>query len=98
MGLEPIISAVKGQRVNQLLYSSKTIRASDRIRTYDLLITSELHYRCAIEAVCSRYEIRTRVGRMKICNPNHLDEPTILGRLMGLEPMTTSATNWRSTN
>ena len=52
MGLEPIISAVKGQRVNQLLYSSKTIRASDRIRTYDLLITNQLHYRCATEAKC----------------------------------------------
>lgn len=52
MGLEPIISAVKGQRVNQLLYSSKAIRASDRIRTYDLLITNQLHYRCATEAKC----------------------------------------------
>ena len=33
-----------------------TSRASSRIRTYDLLITSELHYRCAIEANGSRHE------------------------------------------
>lgn len=46
-------------------------RASSRIRTYDLLITSELHYHCAIEA---------------------------FGSLMGIEPMTTRATTWHSTN
>ena len=45
--------------------------ASSRIRTYDLLITRELHYHCAIEA---------------------------FGSLMGIEPMTTRATNWHSTN
>lgn len=37
---------------------------------------TELHFLCATEAICSRYEIRTRVGRMKICNPDQLDEPT----------------------
>ena len=42
-----------------------------RIRTYDLLITSELHYHYAIEA---------------------------FGSLMGIEPMTTRATTWHSTN
>ena len=46
-------------------------RASSRIRTYDLLITRELHYHCAIEA---------------------------FGSLMGIEPMTTRATTWHSTN
>ena len=45
--------------------------ASSRIRTYDLLITRELHYHCAIEA---------------------------FGSLMGIEPMTTRATTWHSTN
>ena len=45
-------------------------------RTCDLLITSELHYHCAIEAFRSRYEDRTRVDRLKICNPDLLDEPT----------------------
>ena len=52
------------------------IRASSRVRTCDLLITRELHYHCAIEAFCSRYEDRTRVDRLKICNPYRLDEPT----------------------
>lgn len=59
-------------------FSSKTAeekpflyRASSRIRTYDLLITRELHYHCAIEA---------------------------FGSLMGIEPMTTRATTWHSTN
>lgn len=38
-------------------------RASSRIRTYDLLITRELHYHCAIEAFGSLMGIEPTTAR-----------------------------------
>lgn len=40
--------------------------ASSRIRTYDLLITSELHYHCAIEAFGSLMGIEPTTTRTEI--------------------------------
>ncbi len=62
-----------------LLGLCRVVREEDEVNLYDLLITSELHYHCAIEAFCSRYEVRTRASRLKICYSNQLDQPTILG-------------------
>ena len=59
-----------------LLGLCRVVREEDEVNLYDLLITSELHYHCAIEAFCSRYEVRTRASRLKICYPNQLDQPT----------------------
>ena len=65
------------KKVERLLFKQNCLKrslfdgASSRIRTYDLLITRELHYHYAIEA---------------------------FGSLMGIEPMTTRATTWHSTN
>ena len=53
----------------QKLYYAESWERTPYGNFHDLLITSEPHCRCAIEAFCSRYEARTRMGRLKICYP-----------------------------
>ena len=49
MGLEPTVSCLASRRVNQLRYN-RTHKAARGTRTPNLLITSELHYHCAMTA------------------------------------------------
>ena len=49
MGLEPTVSCLASRRVNQLRYN-RTRKAARGTRPPNLLITSELHYHCAIAA------------------------------------------------
>ena len=46
-------------------------RASSRIRTYDLLITRELHYHCAIEAFGSLMGIEPTTTTRSCAMPLH---------------------------
>ena len=42
--------------------------------TRSLKVSSSANW--AIEVFCSRYEVRTRASRLKICYPSQLDQPT----------------------